>query len=323
MKKSEKRAKYKSEKSTVNKSEKREKFKTGFREYAAITFGILLIALGVYFFRFPNNISTGGVTGLAIVLTQIFPLSASTFVLIFNILFLIIGFIVLGKDFGVKTVYGSLLLSGLLELFDLIFLLFKVPEDFLPLTVTAANPNGEPVLELFFAVALPSVGSAIIFYNRGSSGGTDIVAMILHKYTSLDSGAALLVSDFALVLLTFYNFKIGAFSAQTGLLSLAGLVMKSLVIDNVIADINQSKYFLIVTTHRDEVEEYITKKLRRGATVWKCEGAYTHHEEWAFVAVMNRYQAYKFRNFIKQVDPMSFTVITNSSEIVGKGFKEI
>ena len=316
MKKSEKRAKYKSEKSTVNKSEKREKFKTGFREYAAITFGILLIALGVYFFRFPNNISTGGVTGLAIVLTQIFPLSASTFVLIFNILFLIIGFIVLGKDFGVKTVYGSLLLSGFLELFDLIFLLFKVPEGFLPLT-------NEPVLELFFAVALPSVGSAIIFYNRGSSGGTDIVAMILHKHTSLDSGTALLVSDFALVLLTFYNFSARAFSPQTGLLSLCGLVMKSLVIDNVIADINQSKYFLIVTTHREEVEEYITKKLKRGATVWKCEGAYTHREEWAFVAVMNRYQAYKFRQFIKQVDPMSFTVITNSSEIVGKGFKEI
>ena len=305
-------------------AERKKQIKTGFREYAVISFGILLVAIGVYFFKFPNNISTGGVTGLAVVLNQIFPaFSASNFVAVFNVFFLLLGFIVLGRDFGIKTVYGSLLLTGLLELFDLVLMLVKAPADLLPLTVTAQNPNGEPVLELFFAVAFPAAGAAILFYNHASSGGTDIVAMIIHKYTSIDSGKALLLSDFVLVLLTFYNFENKAMAWTTGLLSLAGLVAKALVVDGMIASINQSKYHLIVTTRREEVETYITHTLKRGATVWRCEGAYTHNEEYAFVAVMNRMQSFHFRKFIKSIDPKAFVIITNSSDIVGKGFKEI
>lgn len=294
------------------------------KEYAVISFGILLVAIGVFFFKFPNNISTGGVTGLAIVLNQIFPvLSASNFVLIFNMAFLILGFVVLGKDFGFKTVYGSLLLSGLLELFDLLMEVLQAPADLLPLTATAQNPTGEPVLELFFAVAFPAAGAAILFYNHGSSGGTDIVAMIIHKYTSLDSGKALLLSDTVLVLLTFYNFEAHALSFTTGLLSLAGLVAKALMVDGMIAGINRSKYHMIFTTHREEVENYIINTLKRSATVWRCEGAYTHGEEYAFVAVMNPIQSFHFRKYIKQIDPKAFVIITNSSDIVGKGFKEI
>ncbi len=294
------------------------------REYAMITFGIFLVAVGVYFFKFPNNISTGGVTGLAVVLNQIFPaVSASNFVSIFNVFFLILGFAVLGRNFGVKTVYGSLLLSLFLELFDLIFKFCNVPATFLPLTVTQANPTGEPVLELFFAVAIPAVGTAILFYNGGSSGGTDILAMIIRKYTNMDSGRALLISDVLLVLLTFYSFETMSMAWTTGLLSMAGLVCKSLVVDNVVEDINRSKYFLIVTTHRAEVEEYITKNLKRGATTWQCEGAYTHGEEYALITVMSRYQGYHLRRFIKTIDPKAFVIVTNSSDIVGKGFKEI
>ena len=293
-------------------------------EYLWITIGVLLVAIGVYFFKFPNNISTGGVTGLAVVLNQIFPaLSASNFVSIFNVFFLILGFAVLGRDFGIKTVYGSLLLSGFLELFDLLMRVLHAPADLLPLTVTAANPAGEPVLELFFAVGFPAAGAAILFYNHGSSGGTDIVAMIIHKYTSIDAGKALLLSDFALVLLTFYNFEIKAVAWTTGLLSLAGMLAKSLVIDGMIESINQSKYHLVITTHKEEVEEYITKKLRRGATSWTCEGAYTHDPEYAVVAVMSRMQSYHFRRFVRSVDPRAFIIVTNSSEIVGKGFRQI
>ncbi len=294
------------------------------KEYAIITFGILLVAIGVYFFKFPNNISTGGVTGLAVVLNQIFPsVSASNFVSIFNVFFLILGFVVLGKEFGVKTVYGSLLLSAFLELFDLIFKWCGVPMNFLPLTVSEANPVGEPVLELFFAVAFPAVGAAILFYNHGSSGGTDIVAMIIHKYTNMDSGKALLVSDVLLVLLTFYNFELKAITWTTGLLSLTGLVLKSLVVDNMIESINQSKYFLVITTHREEVENYITEELKRSATTWECEGAYSHRKEHALVTVMNRYQGYRLRRFMKSIDPKSFVIVTNSSDILGKGFREV
>ena len=292
------------------------------KEYLIITFGVFLVAVGVYFFKFPNNISTGGVTGLAVVLAQVLPLSASNVVTIFNALFLVVGFIVLGKEFGIKTVYGSTLLSVFLELFDRI----PLPQGTLPITVTEANPNGEPMLELLFAVAFPALGAAILFFNTASTGGTDIVAMIIHKFTSLDSGKALMVADFVLVLLTFLQFKEGGgvtINWTTGLLSVAGTVLKSLVVDNAIESINQSKYFLVITTQKEEVEHYIIEKLNRSATTWECEGAYSHKHEYAIVTVMNRYQGYQLRQYIKSIDPTSFVIVTNSSDIIGKGFKQV
>lgn len=300
---------------------KKPKLKDYLKEYLIITFGVLLVAIGVYFFKFPNNISTGGVTGLAVVLAQVLPLSASNIVTIANAVFLVVGFIVLGKEFGFKTFYGSALLSIFLEVFDLI----PIPEGTLPITVTEANPNGEPMLELLFAVAFPAVGAAILFYNKASTGGTDIVAMIIHKYTSLDSGKGLLVADFVLVLLTFLQFKDGEVSVSwiTGLLSVAGTILKSLVVDNVIESINQSKYFLVITTKKEEVEQYIITKLNRSATHWECKGAYSQRSEYAIVTVMSRYQGYQLRHYIKSIDPTAFVIITNSSDIIGKGFRQV
>lgn len=294
------------------------------KEYGIISFGVLMVAIGVYFFKFPNNISTGGVTGLAVVLNQVYDgISAANYVTIFNMVFLAVGFLVLGKEFGIKTVYGSFLLSGLLELFDLLFKLFEVPANALPLTVTPENPAGEPVLELFFAVAFPAIGAAILFYNHASTGGTDVVAMIIHKFTSIDSGKALMMADIILVLLTFYNFNTHSIVWTTGLLSLTGMVLKDLVVDNVIENINQSKYFLVITTHREEVERYITGELGRTATAWECEGAFSHTREFALVTVMSRYQGYRLRRYIKTVDKKAFVIVTNSSDIMGKGFRQV
>ncbi len=288
------------------------KVSTVIKEYSIITFGIFLVAIGVYFFKFPSNISTGGVTGLAVVLNQLIPgLTASNIVTIFNMLFLVLGFVFLGKEFGVKTAYGSVMLSVFLELFDLI------PFNFhLPLT-------NEPVLELFYAVLFPAVGAGILFYYRSSSGGTDIVAMIVRKYTNMDVGTALLVTDIVLVLLTFYNFDMGKIDYVTGLLSLAGLILKTLVVDNVIEEINRSKYFLVITSHREEVENFIIHELNRSATTWQCEGAYSHKEEYAMISVMNRVQAFKLRTYLKEIDPHSFVIVTNTSDIIGKGFKQV
>ena len=290
----------------------KDRIKREIKEYLIITFGIFLVAVGVYFFKFPSNISTGGVTGLALVLNQLIPgLTASNFVTIFNMLFLLLGFLILGKEFGIRTAYGSVVLSVFLELFDLI------PFNFtLPLT-------NEPVLELFYAVLFPALGAGILFYYHASSGGTDILAMIVRKYTNMDCGTALLVTDVVLVLLTFYNFEQGKINYVTGLLSLAGLLLKTLVVDNVLEEINRSKYFLVITSHREEVEQFIINELRRSATTWQCEGAYSHKTEYAMISVMNRAQAFKLRNYLKKIDPNSFVIVTNTSDIIGKGFKEI
>ncbi|MBE6542972.1 MAG: YitT family protein [Ruminococcaceae bacterium] len=281
------------------------------KEYLIITFGILLVAIGAHFFKFPNAISTGGVTGIAVVLHQIIPfLSATNIVTILNVVLIIIGFIFLGKDFGIKTVYGSIILSVMLEILDVV----------VPMSAPLTN---EPFLEMIYAVAFPAAGSAILFYSGGSSGGTDIVAMIVRKWVNLDSGKALLATDIIFVLLTFYNFETRSLSMLTGLLSLLGLLLKSLVVDNLLESLNQSKKFLVITSHRDVVEEFIKNDLNRSTTTWECEGSYTHTRAYAMISVMNRYQAFRLRSFIKKVDPQAFIIITSTSDIIGKGFREI
>ena len=173
-------------------------------------------------------------------------------------------------------------------------------------------------LELIFAIGLTAVGSAILFNENASSGGTDIVAMILKKYSSLDIGKALLCSDAILAVASAFVFDI-----ETGMFSVLGLVMKAFVVDNVIDSINLTKCFQIITDKDKEICEFITKDLHRGATVSMCTGAFTHDDKRIIITVLNRPQAVALKQYIKSVDPKAFTVITNSSDILGRGFRTI
>lgn len=274
------------------------------KSYALLTLGTVIMALGTYFFKFPNNFSTGGVTGLAVVLARYFPLiSRADFVMIFNVALLGLGVAVFGKNFAGKTVYVSLLMSGLTW----------VLERAIPMTAPMTN---QPLLELVFAVSLPAIGSAMLFNLDASSGGTDIVAMVLRKYTSLDIGKALICSDLIITLAACV-----AFGMETGLFSILGLVMKSLLVDMVLENINTHKYFHIITTKPQEIEDYITKTLNRGATELQGEGAYTHEGRTVLLTVMRRHEAVLLRRYVKQVDPNAFVLIINTGEIVGKGFR--
>ena len=169
--------------------------KNALREWILITAGVLILTAGVYFFKFPNHFSTGGVTGISIVLGHYIPtLTPGTLVTIINILLLILGFAVFGKSFGIRTVYASLLMSGTLQLLEIL----------IPLE---APMTSQPLVELMFAVGLPAVGSAILFNLDASSGGTDIIAMILRKYTSLNIGIALLCSDIIITVSACFAWK--------------------------------------------------------------------------------------------------------------------
>ena len=276
------------------------------REYALLTLGTVIMVLGIYFFKFPNNFSTGGVTGIAVILARYFPgISRADFVMVINVALLGLGLAVFGKNFAGKTVYVSLLMSALTW----------VLERAVPL---AAPMTTQPFLELIFAVALPALGSAILFNLDASSGGTDIVAMVLKKFTSLDIGKALICSDLVITLMACV-----AFGMETGLFSILGLVMKSLLVDMVLENINTHKYFHIITTKPQEIEAYITGTLKRGATELQGEGAYTHEGRTVLLTVMRRHEAVLLRRYVKQVDPNAFVLIINTGEIVGKGFRGI
>ncbi len=270
-----------------------------------MTLGTALVSVGVYFFKFPNHFSMGGVSGLAILLGQLVHIPAltpSVFNGIINVLFLFLGFALLNRGFGFKTIYCSLLYSLLVQVFEWIYPMSQ------PLT-------GQKTLELFFAVILPALGSGILFNVNASTGGTDIAAMVLKKFTGLDVGRALLCSDVVIAGATLFIFDI-----ETGLFSLLGLVLKSVLVDSVIESLNRRKSFTIITSNPEIAKEYITRQLHRGATTWEATGAYTGEKHTVILAALSRAQAVALRNYLKQTDPSAFLLITNSSEIFGKGF---
>ncbi len=277
--------------------------KTSVREWLYITAGILIMAAGIYFFKFPNHFSTGGVTGIAIILGHYIPsVSTATLVTIINIFLLLLGFAVLGRSFGIRTVYASLLLSGTLELLEIV-------------CPMSAPMTSQPIVELMFAVGLPAVGSAILFNLGASSGGTDILAMILRKYTAMNIGIALLCSDIVITVSACF-----AFGMETGLFSILGLIIKSLFMDLVTDNLKTKKCFQIITSDPEPIEQFITTVLHRGATRLHGEGSYTHEGKTVLLTVVSRHEAVLLRNYIRKQDPAAFLIITSSTEIIGKGF---
>lgn len=270
------------------------------------------MALGIYFFKTPNGFATGGVSGLSLILANAIPImSQATYMLILNVLLLILGFLVLGKECGMMTVYCSLMLS-----FEtLIF------EKIIPLEHTLTN---YPLLELVYAILLTGIGSAILFKCKASSGGTDIVALVLKKHTSMNVGTALLCTDLLIVLTTFIAFTNDGIvlSVQTGLFSLLGFFAKVFVVDDVIDSINLCKAFTIITTKPDQINEFIMRDIHHGATVYPAQGAYTGEDKTVIVTVCKRSEAIKLRKRVMEIDPHAFIVITKTSEIMGKGFRD-
>ena len=274
------------------------------KEWLLLLLGTTLTAAGVYFFKFPNNFSTGGVSGISVSLGHYFPSATpGDFVMGINMALLLVGFLVFGKGFGIKTAVVSTLMSAMIWVLERV-----LPMDH-PMT-------SQPLMELIFAVSLPAVGSAILFNLDASTGGTDIVAMVLRKFTSLNIGNALMISDSIITVMACV-----AFGMETGLFSILGLLMKSLLVDMVLENINTHKYFHIITTHPKEIEEYITKTLKRGATELHGEGAYTHEGRSVLLTVMNRRQGILLRRYVRSVDPHAFVLIMNTGDIIGKGFR--
>ena len=274
------------------------------KEYILITVAVVLMDIGIYVFKFPNNFSFGGVSGLAVVVTHFVPFTASQINLAINMLLLVFGFLFLGRNFGVKTAYVTVLSSVLLNIMEAAF----------PMQAPLTN---ETMLELFYAIALPALASAILFYENASGGGTDIIAMVLRKYSTMNISSALLAVDAIIVFVAYF-----VFDTRTGLFSICGLMAKTLLIDKAIERMNLSKYFTIICSKPEPICDYIMNDLKRSATVYKAEGAYTHKDRVVILTVMDPKQAVLLERRIQSVDPEAFLMVTKSSEIMGKGFRK-
>ncbi len=292
--------------------------------WAFLNLGILLMAVGIYFFKAPNGFATGGVSGLSIIIAQLFPiLTQATYMMIINVVLLIVGVLVLGRVCGFLTIFCAMMLSLENMLFEFFFPFVPdaaeaaaMPAYRFP--INSATLTNIPLMELVYAVMLTGIGAAIIFRCKASSGGTDIVALILKKYTSMNVGSALLFSDLIIAASTFFVYG----SAQKGLFALLGLFAKVFIVDDVLDSINMCKSFMIITTKPIEIDEFIMSELHHGATVYDAKGAYSGENKSIIITVCKRSEALKLRKKVKEIDPFSFIIITKTSEIMGKGFRD-
>ncbi len=272
-------------------------------EYILLTLGSALFAVGIHFFVFPNHFTMGGAAGIALICNTIFPnISVSFYNNVLNSAFLILGFIALNKNFGIKTIYCSIMYivfyQGLVVLF--------------PMNDTL---TGNKLLELIFYIIISSVAGALTFNLNASSGGTDVVAMIIKDRTGMDVGTGQVISNIAIVLSSFFLFDI-----ETALLSLLGLILKAVLVDNVMHSINRRKMLNIVTRTPDIACDFIINELNRSATIWQGVGAYTKETHWVVLSVLSPHQAVLLRRYLRKSDPDAFFLASNSSEIFGKGF---
>lgn len=273
------------------------------KEYAIITLGIILVALSLEFFFFPNGIASGGISGLALILKDLFGISTGTVMIISNIVLFIIAFIFLGGAYGVKSIYAA---------FSLSFLLSGI-EKF---EVSGITDN--PMLATIFGSAIIAMGSAMVFSQGASTGGTSIIASILSKYCNMDIGKGVLISDSVVIILAIYTFGI-----ELGLFGLLSVYLAGNLIDKFIDGFNSCKQVYVFTDKEELIVEYIKNDIDRGCTVFKGKGGYSGKENTMILTVLDRKGFIKLKGFIRKNDPSAFITVNETSAVFGQGFTSL
>ena len=273
------------------------------REYALTTLGIVLTAIALEYFFFPNDIAAGGVSGIALVINGVTGWNISIMVFILNIILFILAFVVLGKGFGGKSIYATVMLSVVMEIIERVF--------------SPGILTDNMFLASFFGSALLAMGSAIVFHQGASTGGTSILAAIISKFTSLGVGTSLLLNDSIICLLA-----INVFGIDKGLFGFFSLILIGLLIDKFIDGFNTCKQVFIITSKAEMVVNFINKDINRGCTVLNGKGGYTYSEVNIVYTVLSNNQFITLKNFIKENNPEAFITVNDSKEVLGLGFND-
>ena len=274
------------------------------RFFLLLNLGLILTALGIVVFKAPNHFALGGTSGISIIISTLNPgLPVGAIMWIVNAVLVVLGFIFLDRDSMGWTIFSSFALSAYVSLF----------EQLIPLSAPLTD---DTLLELIFAVMLPGIGSAFVFNIGASTGGTDILAMILKKHTSLQIGTALLVADMGIV-----AWAAILYGPRTGLYCVLGLVAKALVVDQFIESVNTSKVISIIANDPQPIMDYIVRDLHRTATLRYERGGFSGRSFETIVTVLNRHEAAQLRNYVRSLEPNAFMTIVSSSEIIGHGFR--
>lgn len=277
--------------------------KFNLKRFLFINLGLFILTCGLYFFLVPSNLAVGGSTGLAMIISFLIPSIPMGVILgVINIFLFIVAFIVLGKEFGGYTVYSSLALSGMIALFEIIIPMNKPFTDDL-------------FINLIFGILIAGVGMGIVFNQNASTGGTDIVAKIINKYTHMDIGKSLLMSDFLITL-----FAGVVFGARLGMYALLGIVINSFVIDKMIAGFNVKINMVIIIKEVDIINRFILDEIGRGTTIYHATGGYSNDDKRIINTIVSRSEYIKIRDFVKSIDHKAFVSVSFITEVEGEGF---
>ena len=267
------------------------------KETVVLTWAVAIIAAAVYFFLVPSHTSVSSISGLGIVLSNfvLIPLSAITMVL--NVVLLIIGFITCGREFGIKTVYTSIMLPVFIGLFERIF-----PD--------MGSMTGSQELDVLSYILVVSVGLSILFNRNASSGGLDIVAKIMNKYLHMELGKAMSLSGMCVALSAAL-----VYDKKTVVLSILGTYFNGLVLDHFIFDHNIKRRVCIITKKEEELRRFIIEELHSGATIYESIGAYNMQKRNEIITIVDKTEYQKLMNFINNQDPKAFVTVYNVSDM--------
>ncbi len=266
-------------------------------EWGIITLGTAIVAAAVFFFLVPSKLSVGSVSGLAIVLANVIPLPVSAITMALNVLFLVLGFLLIGGEFGAKTVYTSILLPLVLGVLERLF-----PNN--------GSIMGDQFLDMLCYTMLVSLGLALLFVRNASSGGLDIAAKILNRYFHMELGAALAAAGMVVALSSAL-----VYDAKTVALSIIGTYLGGIVLDHFIFGLNTKKKVSILSSHVEEIRKFVLEDLHSGATLYEAIGAYDYAEQRELVTIVNKAEYAKLMTFLAKVDKDAFVTVYTVHEV--------
>ena len=267
------------------------------KETVILTVAVAIIAAAVYFFLVPSHTSVSSISGLGIVISNFVPLQLSAITMILNVVLLIIGFFTCGREFGVKTVYTSVMLPLFLGLFEIIFPNFGSMTD-------------SQELDVLCYVLVVSVGLSILFNRNASSGGLDIVAKIMNKYLHMELGKAMSLSGMCVALSAAL-----VYDKKTVVLSILGTYFNGIVLDHFIFDHNIKRRVCIITKKEEELRQFIIHDLHSGATIYEAIGAYNMEKRHEIITIVDKGEYQKLMKYINQEDPKAFITVYNVSNM--------
>lgn len=277
-----------------------------FKNIMVLLSGCFLVSFGTYFFLAPCHIAAGGVSGAAIIINSIFPnIPIGLFMMCIEVFLFIIGIIIIGPIFGGKTLFCSFSIS----------LMILVMEKIYPQLKPFSQ---DTLLQLIFGILISGAGMAIVFNKNSSTGGTDIIAKIINKYTKISIGKCVLIPDILITIAAGIIFGI-----DKGMYAILGVILNATIIDRIILTLNTFKHVAIISSKGNDIRNYIVNTLDRSATIYYAKGAYKNNENEVITTILDRKQFLNLKEYIVKIDDKAFITVNEVNEVLGEGFSSI